>query len=78
MKPTNNMLEAAVNKAVEVGLLPKLGDMEEPCTRSWEQIKAVLAAARAEDPEVHEAMRLRDELWKRTQAEWAQEAPEQS
>ena len=44
MEATQEMLEAAVKKAVEVGLLPRLSDTESYVT-NWKAIRAVVQAA---------------------------------
>lgn len=45
MEVTEEMLTAAVRKAVKVGLLPSHGVDTETYLKHWEQIKKVLEAA---------------------------------
>ena len=44
MEITQTMLEAAVKKAVEVGLLPRMGDMES-YVANWEAVQSIVQAA---------------------------------
>ncbi len=41
MQITDEMLQRAVSKAVEIGLLPKYGSMEDT-VKHWDQIRAIL------------------------------------
>ncbi|VWC89582.1 hypothetical protein BLA17378_04473 [Burkholderia aenigmatica] len=45
MECTEEMLIAAVKKAVEVGLLPKYAAGEETYLKSWNSIRAIVEAA---------------------------------
>lgn len=50
MECTQEMLEAAVKKAVEVGLLPKHG-FGDQVAENWSKMKAVLNAALSAAPQ---------------------------
>lgn len=51
MQCTEEMLEAAVKKAVQVGLLPKYADGEQQYLRNWNNMRAVVEAALAVAPQ---------------------------
>jgi hypothetical protein len=51
MKCTDEMLQAAVKKAVEVGLLPKHG-FDDQVAQNWVNMKAVVEAALEAAPRV--------------------------
>ena len=52
MECTEEMLKAAVKKAVEVGLVPKYAAGEEAYLKNWADVKAIIEAALSVAPPV--------------------------
>lgn len=52
MEVTDEMLQIAMKKAVEVGLVPKFAIGEETYLKNWSGVKAILEAALAAIPEM--------------------------